>query len=170
MASESLEEKKPEEEEAPVEEKPGDEEVKEEVPEETEKGGEKAEEDVEEVEEEVEEEEETPKKAKKKKKKEATTPATTPVSERPTRERKVVERYSAPDTGRSSGTKPLSIEKVRALLIFYLLCFLNFKHFVGFCFSLTYGLVCVIFQGSGTQLKDIPNGMLFKAYIVVEFV
>ncbi|TXG54414.1 hypothetical protein EZV62_019670 [Acer yangbiense] len=45
----------------------------------------------------------------------------TPSSERPTRERKVVERYSAPSAGRS-GTKPVSIEK-----------------------------------GRGTQLKDIPN-------------
>lgn len=36
----------------------------------------------------------------------------TPSNERPTRERKVVERYSAPSSGRSA-TKPVSIEKVR---------------------------------------------------------
>jgi protein DEK len=35
----------------------------------------------------------------------------TPGSERPARERKMVERYSAPEPGRSA-TKPLSIEKV----------------------------------------------------------
>lgn len=35
----------------------------------------------------------------------------TPGSERPTRERKMVERYSVPEPGRSA-TKPLSIEKV----------------------------------------------------------
>uniref|UniRef100_A0A2P2LBG3 Protein DEK isoform X1 n=1 Tax=Rhizophora mucronata TaxID=61149 RepID=A0A2P2LBG3_RHIMU len=35
----------------------------------------------------------------------------TPASERPTRERKIVERYSAPEPGRSSAAKPLSIEK-----------------------------------------------------------
>ncbi|GAV81603.1 DEK_C domain-containing protein [Cephalotus follicularis] len=37
----------------------------------------------------------------------------TPASDRPTRERKVVERYSAPSVARSSATKPLSIEKGR---------------------------------------------------------
>ncbi|KAK5836449.1 hypothetical protein PVK06_012238 [Gossypium arboreum] len=49
----------------------------------------------------------------------------TPSSDRPTRERKVVERYSAPSVARSSSSKTLSIEK-----------------------------------GRGTQLKDIPNGLL----------
>ncbi|KAG6753254.1 hypothetical protein POTOM_043304 [Populus tomentosa] len=48
----------------------------------------------------------------------------TPSSDRPTRERKVVERYSVPEPGRSA-TKPFSIEK-----------------------------------GRGTPLKDIPNGYL----------
>ncbi|XP_050375950.1 DEK domain-containing chromatin-associated protein 1-like [Argentina anserina] len=151
MASEALEEKKPEE-EAPVEDKheieareeAGEEEEREELPE----VSEKATENEGEVAEEGEESQETPKKGKrgrkassesqteskkrggdsaekKKLKKEGEVEKkepVTPVSERPTRERKVVERYSAPETGRSSATKPLSIEK-----------------------------------GPGTQLKDIPN-------------
>ena len=36
----------------------------------------------------------------------------TPASNRPTRERKSMERYSVTEIGRSSGTKPLLIEKV----------------------------------------------------------
>ncbi|XP_062030151.1 DEK domain-containing chromatin-associated protein 1 [Rosa rugosa] len=141
MASEALEEKKPEE-EAPVEDKQEveaeEDEEKEDLPEVPEKATEN------------EEGEETPKKGKrtrrassksqteskkqrggdsavKNPKKEAEVEKkekepVTPVSERPTRERKVVERYSAPESGRSSATKPLNIEK-----------------------------------GRGTQLKDIPN-------------
>ncbi|KAK8359522.1 hypothetical protein V6Z12_A04G100500 [Gossypium hirsutum] len=37
----------------------------------------------------------------------------TPSSDRPTRERKVVERYSAPSVARYSSSKTLSIEKGR---------------------------------------------------------
>lgn len=47
----------------------------------------------------------------------------TPSSDRPTRERKVVERYSVPEPGRSA-TKPFSIEKVRLLKSW---CFSNKK-------------------------------------------
>lgn len=47
----------------------------------------------------------------------------TPGSERPARERKMVERYSAPEPGRSA-TKPFSIEKVRLLKSW---CFSNKK-------------------------------------------
>lgn len=42
----------------------------------------------------------------------------TPGSDRPTRERKVVERYSVPSVARSSTPKPLSIEKVFFFLWF----------------------------------------------------
>ncbi|TQE08862.1 hypothetical protein C1H46_005476 [Malus baccata] len=172
MASEVLEEKKPED-DAPVAEKPEaeaekdlkeeakeeeqekeEEKEKEKVSEASEKVTEKEEEKVvEEGQEEKEKEsEETPKKTTRgrkaslkkvendqtkskkrgrdsaaKKSKEAKAEkkekeAVTPVSERPTRERKLVERYSAPESGRSSGTKSFSIEK-----------------------------------GHGTELKNIPN-------------
>ncbi|PQQ17219.1 glutamic acid-rich protein isoform X1 [Prunus yedoensis var. nudiflora] len=173
MATEALEDKKPED-EAPLEEKqeaeaevePKEdqeeqekeeekEEEKENVPEASEKVTENEEEQVgEEAEEEKEKEsEETPKKAKrgrktssKKEEKDKTEPKkrgrdssgkksskeaeaekkekepVTPVSERPTRERKIVERYSAPESGRASANKALSIEK-----------------------------------GRGTELKNIPN-------------
>lgn len=125
MASEALEEKKPEE-EAPVEDKhevaeAGEDQEKEIDPPEV---SEKAAENEGEV------AEETPKKGKRGRKSSSSKSETeskkrggdsaakkekepvTPVSERPTRERKVVERYSAPETGRSASTKPLSIEKV----------------------------------------------------------
>ncbi|ESR50126.1 hypothetical protein CICLE_v100310092mg, partial [Citrus x clementina] len=61
------------------------------------------------------EESDEPKKEKEKEKdkdKEKVKEPVTPTSERPTRERKVVERYSAPSTGRSAA-KPVSIEKGR---------------------------------------------------------
>ena len=74
----------------------------------------------------------------------------TPI-ERPIRERKTVERYSEPSTGRSA-CKALSIEKVLTVN----LCYTFFSplvivNFLTLCF--------VNMQGQGTQLKDIPNGM-----------
>ena len=41
----------------------------------------------------------------------------TPSSDRPTRERKMVERYSFPERGRSTVRKTLSIEKVHMVLL-----------------------------------------------------
>lgn len=78
----------------------------------------------------------------------------TPTSDRPTRERKTVERYSEPSPskfGRSSSSKGLIIEKV---CIFFF-SILVFEVWIVFLIN----LILVIFQGRGTQLKDIPNGM-----------
>ncbi|GLT69220.1 hypothetical protein SLA2020_413890 [Shorea laevis] len=140
MASETLEEKKPEDEAPPAEGdkaelKPEAEEAKEESKEE-EEGEEKSKKEQKDPAEKEEEPEEKDVEAKgeeeSKKKKQSEESAeeerkepVTPASERPTRERKTVERYSVPSPGRSarsSASKVLSIEK-----------------------------------GRGTQLKDIPN-------------
>ncbi|OMO97820.1 Protein DEK [Corchorus capsularis] len=144
MATEALEEKKPEEEAAPVEDK---EEVKGEKEVEESKGTKEEEEDDEVEKAKENKDEEGAKKAKgssrkrssrkeptKTKKSSRESSANkkasqdlaekkehvTPSSNMPTRERKVVERYSAPSVARSSSGKPLSIEKVvvRDLKIF----------------------------------------------------
>ncbi|KAK5775440.1 hypothetical protein PVK06_043334 [Gossypium arboreum] len=136
MATETLDDKKPEEEEViDKENKEGSKEVLEKQIEVEEKENEEEEEEEEEGEEEEKEsEDEGTKKFKcssrnrsSRKSGRDSTEKKEPVmpsSDRPTMERKVAERYSAPYVARSSTFKTLSIEK-----------------------------------GRGTQLKDIPNGM-----------
>ena len=76
-------------------------------------------------------------------------------NERPTRERKTVERYSEPLPGRASASKGLSIEKACAILCLFSFIFNVFSDFDSSIADIIYLLA---FQGSGTQLKDIPNG------------
>ncbi|TYH95118.1 hypothetical protein ES332_A12G085100v1 [Gossypium tomentosum] len=134
MATETLDDKKPEEEEViDKENKEGSNEVLEKQMEVEEKENEEEEEEEEGEEEEKESEDEGTKKFKgssrnrssRKSGRDSTEKKepVMPTSDRPTMERKVAERYSAPSIARSSTFKTLSIEK-----------------------------------GRGTQLKDIPNG------------
>jgi hypothetical protein len=116
--------------------------------------------EVDESKDEKEEAKESDKKLKKDAVSEKKTPVT-PTSDRPTRERKTVERYSEPSPltlGRSSSSKGLVIEKVYLVLSFgidflgneFVFVVLNFDYF---------GFGVFFLQGNGTQLKDIPNGM-----------
>ena len=128
-----------------------------------------AEEKKEEIDEDEEEEEdEVEEKEKGKGKKSKKDPVTPAPSERPTRERKTVERFSVPSpakSARSSASKGLIIEKVKFNFLFYLTAY-----FFGFvrtevvkcsCFDL---LDLFGFQGRGTQLKDIPNGAFSSSH------
>lgn len=78
----------------------------------------------------------------------------TPTSDRPSRERKLVERYSVPSAAKSSSKKSISIEKATSSYSYPLPFPLFLNHP-----TVTHAL-CFVFQGRGTQLKDIPNGML----------
>jgi protein DEK len=102
----------------------------------------KQQDDADEEDDEEEEAKESDKKLKKDPVSEKKTPVT-PTSDRPTRERKTVERYSEPSPltlGRSSSSKGLVIEKVYLVLSFgidflgieFVFVVLNFDYF-GFC-------------------------------------
>lgn len=84
----------------------------------------------------------------------------TPANERPTRERKSVERYSAPSVVRSSSSKTLSIEKVCGERFGFWRNMLLLSSFVHWELGIWLSWTSLVSQGRGTQLKEIPNGML----------